>query len=88
MFLSGERDTMDHLLHVAKEHHAIKKIIKTMREERVRENDPQFEMAVTKEHKTQLRFLQASRETFVTLYYPTNLRGENTMLKAGFLQVA
>jgi hypothetical protein len=84
MFLSGDRNTMDNLIKVAKEHKAIKRIIAGMREERVRENDPQFELAVAKEHKTNLSFLQASRETFVKLYYPSYFRGKNTILEADF----
>ena len=85
MFLSGDRNTMENLLKVAKEHKAIKRIIAGMREERTRESDPQFEMAVDKEHKTQLRFLHTARETFVKLYYPSSFRGENTILDADFM---
>ncbi len=46
MFLTGDRNTMDNLLRKAKESKGIQRIIKSMREERVPENNTQFEMAV------------------------------------------
>ncbi len=85
MFLSGERDTMTNLLKVAKEHKAIHRVIGRMRDERVRENDPQFEAAVDREHKTIFRFLSAARETFVKLYYPTALKGNDIISNADFI---
>ena len=75
MFLTGERNTMDNLLRKAKEYKAIQRIIANMRSERVAENNPQFEMAVDREMKINLAFLQAARETFVKLYYPFQFKG-------------
>ena len=85
MFLTGERNTMDNLLRKAKEYKAIQRIIARMRSERVPENNPQFEMAVDREIKINLAFLQAARETFVKLYYPFQYNGDNRMVDADFM---
>jgi len=85
IFLTGERNTMDNLLRKAKEHKAIQRIIANMRNERVPENNPQFEMAVDREHKINLAFLTAARETFVKLYYPFSFRGQDTLVDSDFL---
>ena len=85
MFLSGERDTMDDLIHVAKEYRALQKIIKRMQEERVREDDTQFQMARDLSDKAILRFLSAARETFVKLYYPSSMRQQNLLMDADFI---
>lgn len=84
-FLTGERNTMDNLLRKAKEYKAIQRIIANMRSERVAENNPQFEMAVDREMKINLAFLQAARETFVKLYYPFQFKGVNRMVNADFM---
>lgn len=84
-FLTGERNTMDNLLRKAKEYKAIQRIIANMRSERVAENNPQFEMAVDREMKINLAFLQAARETFVKLYYPFQFKGVNPMVNADFM---
>ena len=81
MFLSGQRKTMENLLKSAKQHKAINTIIERMREERVPENDPQYQKAIEKQTKVKLELLQAARETFSTLHYPTKDR----LLKAEFL---
>ncbi|MDI3528937.1 MAG: hypothetical protein PWQ23_756 [Thermoanaerobacter sp.] len=71
MFLSGQRNTMDNLIRVAKEHKAIYSIINRMiDDDKVPENDPQFIKANEKKDKIELQLLEAARETFVTLYYP------------------
>lgn len=80
MFLSGQRSTMDKLIKAAKEHKAINVIIGRMEEEKVAANNPQFEKAMEKLHKVKLELLQASRETFVSLYYPA----KNGLMKADF----
>ncbi len=85
MFLTGERNTMDNLLRKAKEYKAIQRIIAHMRSERVAENNPQFEMAIDREIKINLAFLQAARETFVKLYYPFQFKGTNRMVDADFM---
>lgn len=85
MFLTGDRNTMDNLLRKAKESKAIHRIIKNMREERVPENNSQFEMAVEREIKIGQQFLSAARETFVKLYYPFQYKGEDKLIDAEFL---
>lgn len=85
LFLSGERNTMDNLLNVAKEHKAIVSIIKRMKDERIREDDPQFQDAQDRETKIIMRFLSGARETFVKLYYPTSLKGDNIIADADFI---
>lgn len=81
MFLSGERNTMEKILLSAKQGKAMNTIIERMKEERVSENDPQYQKADDKHRKIELELLQAARETFCTLYYPTG----HGLLKADFL---
>jgi hypothetical protein len=80
MFLSGQRNTMEKLLTSAKQHKAINTIIGRMKEEKVSEDNPQYRKAIEKQHKVKLELLQAARETFVTLYYPS----KNGLFKADF----
>ncbi|MFS0598603.1 DUF499 domain-containing protein [Peribacillus frigoritolerans] len=80
MFLSGQRSTMDKLIRAAKEHKAINVIIGRMEEEKTPANNPQYQKAIEKSHKIKLEILQASRETFVNLYYPA----KNGLMKADF----
>lgn len=84
LFLSGERSTMDKLLHTAKQHKAVEQVIARMKEERVSEDSPQFQMAQEKHHKETISLLQAARETFVSLYFPQSVRNENQLSKADF----
>ena len=85
MFLTGERNTMDNLLKRAKEYKAIQRIIKQMREDRVPENNTQFEMATDREIKIGQQFLSAARETFVKLYYPIQFKGNDKLADSDFL---
>ena len=71
MFLSGQKDTMDKLYQSAKQHKAINVIIDRMKEENVAPSNPQFQKAEQKLSKVKLELLQAARETFSTLYYPS-----------------
>ena len=80
MFLSGQRTTMEKLLQAAKEHTAIKTIIKRMEEEKVPADNPQLVKAQEKKDKITLELLSAARETFVMLYYPT----KDGLVKADF----
>lgn len=81
MFLSGSRSTMEKLLYAAKEHKAIKEIIYRMKEiEKVPENDLQYQKALDKKDRIVLGLLQAARETFTQLYYPS----KTGLLKADF----
>ncbi|GFR36295.1 hypothetical protein TCEA9_21070 [Thermobrachium celere] len=71
MFLTGQRRTMENLYTKAKEHKAINAIIKRMKEERIKDSDPQFQKAQDKLDKIKLELLQTARETFQCLYYPS-----------------
>lgn len=71
MFLTGERKTMENVYLKAKEYKAINAIINRMKEENVRDNDPQLQRAFEKLHRIELELLQSLRETFQSLYYPT-----------------
>lgn len=70
LFLSGQRDNLENLLDVAKEHKAIHLIIEEMDQEKLSGNDPQRVSAMDKLDKIMLGLLSAARETFVTLTYP------------------
>jgi len=81
MFLSGRRNTMDNLIRTAKERKAVQVIIGRMIDEKVPENNPQFEKATDKLDKVTLNLLQAARETFLTLFYPA----KKAMMSVDFL---
>jgi hypothetical protein len=85
MFLTGDRNTMDNLLRRAKEYKAIQHIIANMKSERVREDDPQYEMATDREIKIAQQFLSAARETFVKLYYPFRYQENDKLVDAEFM---
>jgi hypothetical protein len=70
MFLTGQRNSMDGLINIAKEHKAIQFIIARMEGDNVTKSDPQYLQAIDLLHKISLNLLQSARETFVTLYYP------------------
>lgn len=70
LFLSGQRETLDSLIDVGKEHKAIESILGEMDEEGVRPDDPQRTIALDIKDKITLRLLSAARETFTTLIYP------------------
>lgn len=72
MFLTGQRNSMENLLEVSKQLKAIQSIIYRMKhEDKVSENDTQYQQAEDILHKVELNLLQTSRESFITLYYPT-----------------
>lgn len=72
MFLTGQRNSMDILFDIAKRYKAINSIINRMKhEDKVLESDTQYLQAQDIQHKVELSLLQACRDTFVTLYYPT-----------------
>lgn len=71
MFLTGQRNSMDGLLEVTKQLKAIHSIIERMKEEKVPESDTQFTQVQNILTKVELNLLQTSRESFITLYYPT-----------------
>ncbi|QCX33277.1 DUF499 domain-containing protein [Caloramator sp. E03] len=81
MFLTGQRRTMENLYTKAKEHKAINAIIKRMKDENVKDSDPQYQKALDKLDKIKLELLQSARETFQCLYYPSKMG----LLKVDFL---
>lgn len=84
MFLTGQRNSMENLLEVAKQLKAIQSIINRMMEEKVPESDTQYKSAQEIFDKIQLNLLQTSRETFITLYYPIDDELESSEFKMEF----
>ncbi|MEC2157656.1 DUF499 domain-containing protein [Virgibacillus halodenitrificans] len=85
MFLTGQRNSMENLLDVSKQLKAIQSIINRMKnEDKIPESDTQFQQAQDILHKVELNLLQTSRETFITLYYPTEDGFESSDFKMEF----
>lgn len=85
MFLTGQRNSMENLLEVSKQSKAIQSIINRMKhEDKIPESDTQFQQAQDILHKVELNLLQTSRETFITLYYPTVDGFESSDFKMDF----
>lgn len=85
MFLTGQRNSMDNLLEVSKQLKAIQSIINRMKnEDKISESDTQYQQAQDILHKVELNLLQTSRETFITLYYPTSDDFESSDFKMEF----
>ncbi|MDX1260708.1 DUF499 domain-containing protein [Exiguobacterium sp. K1] len=85
MFLTGQRNSMENLLEVSKQSKAIQSIISRMKyEDKIAESDTQFQQAQDILHKVELNMLQTSRETFITLYYPTTDGFESSDFKMEF----
>ncbi|MBI5442127.1 MAG: DUF499 domain-containing protein, partial [Deltaproteobacteria bacterium] len=80
-FLSGQRETLETLLEVAREYKAISHILGEMDKEKIPDSDPQRATATDLFDKVKLRLLSATRETFTRLTYP---HGEQLM-NADFL---
>lgn len=80
MFLSGSRDTMNRLYSAAKELKAIEKIISNMRDEKVPEDNQQYQLAQDTRIKKITAVLSAAQQTFGVLYYPN----KNGIQKADF----
>lgn len=71
MFLSGQRDTINRLYSAAKELKAIETILDGMKDERVSESNQQYQIAQDTRDKKIFAVLEAARQTFVTLFFPT-----------------
>ncbi|GGN57563.1 DUF499 domain-containing protein [Oceanobacillus indicireducens] len=85
MFLTGQRNSMENLLEVSKQLKAIQSIINRMEnEDKIPESDAQYQQAQFILHKVGLNLLQTSRETFITLYYPTEDGFESNDFKMEF----
>lgn len=70
-YLTGTKDTYDSLIEVGKRLKAIQHILDELRSDKVPDNDPQMVQANDLSDKTQQNFHSAVRETFTTLWYPT-----------------
>ena len=70
IFLSGQRDTMNRLYAAAKELKAIERIIANMNEEKVPENNQQYQLAQDTRIKKITAVLSAAQQTFSRIYYP------------------
>lgn len=70
MFLSGGRDTMNRLYDAAKQLKAIEKIIANMQDEKVPEENQQYQLAQDTRNKKIISVLSAAQQTFSTLYFP------------------
>lgn len=83
LFLTGQRNTMENLLDRAKEYRAVGTIVNRMEyEDKVPQNDPQYQQASDKLDKARINFLSSAKETFVTLFYPAK---DNKLWAADFL---
>lgn len=70
LFLSGQRDTMNRLYAAAKELKAIERIIANMKEEKVPEDNQQYQLAQDTRVKKITAVLSAAQQTFSVIYYP------------------
>ncbi|NOX56544.1 MAG: DUF499 domain-containing protein [Planctomycetes bacterium] len=70
-FLTGSKDTYDQLIQVGKQLRAIEHILEEQQQDNLPENDPQVVQAKNLSDKIQQNFHSAVRETFTTLWYPT-----------------
>ncbi len=70
-YLTGTKDTYDMLIEVGKRLRAIQHILDELQSDNVPDNDPQMVQARDLNDKTQQNFHSAVRETFTTLWYPT-----------------
>lgn len=81
LFLSGQRDTMNRLYVAAKELKAIERIIANMKDEKVPEDNQQYQLAQDTRVKKITAVLSAAQQTFSVIYYPN----KNGIQSADFL---
>lgn len=70
LFLSGQRDTMNRLYQAAKELKAIERIIANMKEDKVSEDNQQYQLAQDTRVKKITAVLSAAQQTFSVIFYP------------------
>lgn len=70
-FLTGTKDTYDMLIDVGKRLRAIQQILDELQADKVPDNDPQMVQAKDLQDRISQNFHSAVRETFTTLWYPT-----------------
>ena len=72
LFLTGDSNRYERVLERSAYLRAIGAIIKEFQQERVREDEPQFQDAREIETREKAQFYMACREAFQTLYYPSS----------------
>ncbi|MGH7138389.1 MAG: hypothetical protein ACREHD_21780, partial [Pirellulales bacterium] len=70
-YLTGTTNTYDSLIEAGKRLKAVQHILDDLKNDKVPDNDPQMVQASNLSDKTQQNFYSAVRETFTTLWYPT-----------------
>ncbi|HUY35176.1 MAG TPA: DUF499 domain-containing protein [Pirellulales bacterium] len=70
-YLTGTKNTYDSLIDAGKRLKAIQHILDELKNDKVPDNDPQMVQAANLSDKTRENFHSAVRETFTTLWYPT-----------------
>ena len=70
-FLTGTKDTYDMLIDVGRRLKAIQQILDDLESDKVPDNDPQMIQAKDLADRISQNFHSAVRETFTTLWYPT-----------------
>ncbi len=83
--LTGSRNTFDTLVESAKRLKAIQHILGEMQTDKVPETDPQFKQADELSDRILGQFLSATKETFLTLYYPAHVGDKDCLIPADFL---
>ncbi len=71
-YLTGTKNTYESLIEIGKRLKAIQHIVDELRNDKIPDNDPQMVQAADLSDKTQHNFHAAVRETFTTLWYPTD----------------
>lgn len=80
-FLTGTKNTYDQLIDIGKRLKAIQHILDELQVEQLQDSDPQMVQAKDLEDRIWQNFHSAVRETFTTLWYPT----ESGLVDADFL---
>ncbi|GAH31427.1 unnamed protein product, partial [marine sediment metagenome] len=80
-FLTGTKNTYDQLIDIGKRLKAIQHILDELQAEQLQDSDPQTVQAKDLEDRIRQNFHSAVRETFTTLWYPT----ESGLVNADFL---
>ncbi len=84
LFLTGSRGNLDNLIERSKDLKAVKTAIEELQAEKVRDDDPLMQQAITYQDKFELQFLSSIRETFTVIFYPTADRLSSADLQMSF----
>lgn len=71
-YLTGTKNTYESLIDIGKRLKAIQHIVDELKSDKIPDNDPQMVQAADLSDKSQHNFHAAVRETFTTLWYPTD----------------